>query len=173
MLALIRPLLARFLPGLGSPYLLVGIAVAAFGVGGWAGGWAIYKIVKDGEVRALESAITDQQAFYQSTIKINADKAAKKLQRASERTTVHKVIRNVKDDVVCDLPPVVAGVLDLRIKGEPVGAIGGTAPSARLEGISQSQSLNALDRAAEEYYGCRDELIAANLKYEGCEVICK
>ena len=162
-------LITRFIP---KPWMLLAGLTAALSVYG-AGIWTGVRVVKGGEVTALEKTISDQQAYYRSEARIKAESAAKALSRANERVTVREVIRYVKDSPDCDLPPVVARVLDNRVQGRPVDAGADSPVPPRLGHVSQGQSLNALDRAAESFYGCRDQLIGINARLQGCQVLCQ
>jgi len=169
ILIFLKKYLGKFLPGLSSPYLIVGVAIASFA----AGGWLVYKVVKADEAEALEAALKSQQTYYVTEAEIRARTQAKALQRANERSTVQEAIRYVKDSPDCDLPPIVAGVLDQRLQGRSLDP-GNYSPEPRgIEGISQGQSLNALDSAAEAFYGCRDQLKGINERLQSCSVLCE
>ncbi len=172
MLSLIRGTLLRLLPALPSPWLLLAIITAAGGLF-FSGFWTGVRVVKGGEVVALQKTLEERQAFHDYALELERKRVTRKLARVSERVIVKEVMRDVKDDANCDVPPAVAGLLDLRLQGHPLGGAGNSTPAPRLEGISQSQSLNALDYCAEQFYNSRDYLIELNLKYEGCEVRCE
>jgi len=163
----------KFVRGLLPGPRMIGVSVAVFIAGSAVGGWAVYKIVRGNEVKALEKTISDNQATYESNVRIEKVRVAKLISLIKERPKIKEAISHVKDDPICDLPADTAGVLNLRVQGNPVRANPDTGAAPKLEGISQGQSLNALSTAAESFYALRNDALSQNEKYKGCTVICE
>lgn len=91
-------LLKRFIPGLGSPYLLAGVALAAF----MAGGWVVNKYVKAAEVSGLRTQIRTMQADSErrNKILVKREQARVEAQQDAQRWE-QRWRRRLKTDETC------------------------------------------------------------------------
>ncbi len=155
-------LITRFIP---LPWLLLGLT----GIGFASGAWITTKVYKAGEVRALESTISDLKSLRRADMKtlkrFYADQLAIERGKARER----EVLRYVKDNRNCDLPEPVRRLLDARRQGVPE-ATGRTTEDTRdppADGpVSQSQALAGHFDLAGRNTSCRQQLIRLNEWYQ-------
>jgi len=141
------------------------LPITAFTIGMAVGGWGVNKLYNIGEVRALNATIEQMGRNYQADMNAIEARHKKDVARVSERVKVREVIKYVKDDVNCDIPPAVVRVLDARMQGQPLdGDARGSEDSTSFVGVSESQSLAALDDIAERFHACRDLIIEHNVK---------
>jgi len=143
----------------------LGPYIAAVIVGMAAGGWGVYKLYHLGEVRALNHRIAEMAENYQSDQQATKERYEKDIARVAGRVTVKEVLKYVKDDSICDIPPATVSVLDARLQGRsPAGHDTGSGESTPPVAVSQSQSLRALDDIGERFHACKDLIIEHNKK---------
>lgn len=164
-LKMLWSLVARFLPGLKSPWLLAVVAAAAFA----AGAWTAYRVVQGGEVRALEQTIADQAAAHRSSLASVESFYKGELARAKASVKIQEVVKYVPNDTVCRIPAEPVGVLDTARQGVPepaASAAGGTRESAPPVGISQRQLYRADADLADRFQSCRQQVQELKRWYE-------
>lgn len=152
---------ARFLPGLGSPWLLVVVATAAFG----AGGWTVHKVVKAGEVKALESRIEDLKATASATEETLRAHYQDLLRIERNRVTIREVTEYVPDNRACDLSRGAERMLNQHRQGVPDatgGTVEGSRPATDAPRVSQRQHVLAHIDLADRFTRCRQQLIRLN-----------
>jgi len=160
--------LVRFVPGLGSPYLLAGVAIAAFG----AGGWTVHKFVKAAEVKSLEMRLAGQKAAAKASEAALRDHYNDLLAIERRRVTIHEVTRYVPDNRACDLSRAAERMLDTHRQGLPepsAGAATNPVTAAAAPRISHRQHVLAHADLADRFNQCRSQLIRLNEWYDNLE----
>jgi len=137
------------------------IYAVVFVFGMTSGGWSVHKLHKAGERDAIEKIlIAERESNEQARASENA-LHQKELEIAKAQVKVKEVIKYVKDNPECDIPPATASLLEAHRQGlhNSTGTAENTGTTAKL---TQSREIEGHFVVADMFIQCRTQIIELN-----------